>query len=115
MSKLQEIKTISDFQSFGPTADATSSNCDDLSDLDCIFGDSVTDKLSVVEVHQNRALAIVLQHNENPENVFHCPIDHSGNSKVETTQEQTWMLYAPVNSNFAIAFNDSGAYLIEPK
>ncbi len=115
MSRLQQIETLSDFESFGPSNDAVERDTDDLCEMHHALETNAShSKLKVSAVHQNRAVALVLQYNENPENVLRCPIDHSGNSKVESTQEQSWMLYAPLNVPFVIAFNNSGSFIIEP-
>ena len=116
-SQLQTIETIDDLEQFAPAATATEEQIHDFIDLHCALEDAAPSRaLKVTPTTTSRAVALVLQAQDKPETVLSCPIDHTGNSKIESTPEQSWMIFSPTHnpSNFAIAFNNSGAYLIEP-
>jgi len=117
MSRLQDIKTLADFEQFGPADTATESQVNDLCDIHSIFESECytgRENLKCEPVHVNRAVALVIQYNHAPEQILHCPIDHSGNTKIESTPAQSWMLFAPLSCPFAIAYNGSGAFILEP-
>jgi len=120
-SQLQTIETIDDLEQFAPAATATSAQINDFIDLHCMLEESSpTRKLRVTRTLNERALECAEEYLDEPENVLSCPIDHTGNTKIESTPEQSWVIYSPLyafvphRENYAIAFNNSGTYLIEP-
>ena len=116
-SELQTITNVSDFEQFGPASCASEENINDLIDVHCMLtSESDYQKLSVKKMKVTEALKLLenwrFEQNPHDEPILTCPIDHSGNSKVENTLLQSWNIYSPTWLDCILAINNSGCYII---
>ena len=111
--KLEKIKSIDDFEQFGPTENATSDQIDTLNDIHAILSDH--ESLKVVPVSSQVALNVIFS---STDEIVHCPIDLSSNRNANNTDDQQWILVLFSYTNvIALSKTDCGftetAFLIK--
>ena len=109
---LQNIKSLDDFEQFGPTRSASERQVDDLCDMHSILEDFGSKSIVAKPTTMSFVAEALIESQEKKREIYFCPIDLSGNRNHKPTKEQTWMLLMHDHAKF-VALNDTGAFTLE--